>query len=109
MCGDKEQVKEFGKRFQRETFPCNYQERKGKHDSMILTITPPLYETKEYRQYQSEYSKLAPNLSEGDELLKMEIIHILEDQGFKIINTMCNSNGTFEKLMLYKELQQRAN
>ena len=41
VCGDKGLVKEFGKRFQREEFPCDYQEWEGTHDSMISTITPP--------------------------------------------------------------------
>ena len=91
MYGDKEQVKEFGKRFQREAFSFNYQECEGKHDSMISAIT--------HERYPSEYDRLpAPGL------LKMEIIHILEDQGFKIINMVYDSNSGIEKLMMYKEL-----
>ena len=100
MYGDKEQVKEFGKRFQREAFPFNYKECEGKHDSMISTITQfP-------GRYPSEYGRLpAPFSGDGGELLKMEIIHILEDQGFKIINTVYDSDGVIEKLMMYKELE----
>ena len=95
--GDKEQVKEFGKRFQREAFSFNYQECEGKHDSMISAIT--------HERYPSEYDRLpAPFSGNGFELLKMEIIHILEDQGFKIINTVYDSNSGTEKFMMYKEL-----
>ena len=48
-------------------FPCDYQEREGKHDSMISTITPPHGQIKEYRQYESEYSRLNPNLDDSDD------------------------------------------
>ena len=96
--GDKQQVKEFGKRFERETFPFNYQECEGKHDTMISIIT--------CERYPSEYGRLpTPFSCDHGELLKMEIIHILEDQGFKIINTVYDSNLRTEKLMMYKELE----
>ena len=39
MFGDSRLVKEFGKRFQREKFPCDYKEWQANHESMIATIT----------------------------------------------------------------------
>ena len=107
--GDKELVKEFGKRFQREKFPCDYKEWEGTHDSMISTITYPV-QWEESKKFESEYkiftrpSLCNKGLTEGYEMLKMEIIHILEDQGFKIISTMFLPDSTMERIMMYKEV-----
>ena len=37
------------------------------------------------------------------ELPKMEIIHILEDEGFKIISTMFDAETKIQRIMMYKE------
>ena len=100
VLGDSRLVKEFGKKFQREKFPCEYKEQQGNHESMIATITPQgesytQYDHPSYRHYLG-----------GNELLKMEIIHILEDEGFKIISTMSDAETKIQRIIMYKELQQ---
>lgn len=98
--GDKGLVEEFGKRFQREKFPCDYKERQGGHDSMISTISA-------HPQFSFEYINPSDhNVLDDHELLKMEVIHILEDEGFKIINTLFVPERNMERIMMCKELQQ---
>ena len=98
--GDSRLVKEFGKRFQREKFPCDYKEWQANHESMIATITTQ-------RQFFTEYNHPSTPLSfDGYELLKMDIIHILEDEGFKIVSTMFDVETRIQRIMMYKELQQ---
>ena len=102
VLGDSRLVKEFGKRFQREKFPCDYKEQQGNHESMIATITPQ-GQGVFYTQYNHPRNN---DFFGGYELQKMEIIHILEDEGFKIISTMFDAETKIQRIMMYKELQQ---
>ena len=104
MCGDKELVNGLCTKIAQEFkhgFGSNYQYdlADGNHCCSLLTI-------------QKMRDEKAAIKNDMHEILKMEIIQRLTEDGFKIISTVFDPNkesGGAEKHMMYKKFQQPAN
>ncbi|CAB4026852.1 Hypothetical predicted protein [Paramuricea clavata] len=85
--GHKDLVENFEKKYNEKGFSCSYF-RIERHDVVEVTVNPGI----------SIYTTVG-----GVQLLKMQIIFILEGEGFKVNSMVFNQwNGT-EKIMMYKE------
>ena len=96
MCGDQGLVGKFGERFQGMIFPCHYKAHYGKHGSMVSIITPDY----KWENFQSEYGLGSDEMRGGYEMLKMDIIKILQEQGLQVVSTMFDQTSGTEKLMM---------
>ena len=102
MCGDKELVNGLCRKIAQEikhrsNFQYNLAD--GNHCCSLLAI----------QGWRNEKAEIKNNTHE---ILKMEIIQRLTEDGFKIISTVFDPNkesGGAEKHMMYKEFQQPAN
>ena len=102
--GDKTQVQQL--RFilenQRTGSACDYKEHEGNNNSMILTITPVVkHEGTAVEWFQVQYGLASVDqMRDGYEMLKMDIIHMLGDLGFKIVSTVFDPQSGAEKHMM---------
>ena len=93
VCG---QIGNFGATFQGKGFPCHYKQHIGNHGSMVSIITPDY----RWENFQSQYGLGSDEMSGGYEMLKMDIIKILQEQGLQVVSTMFDQTSGTEKLMM---------
>ena len=87
VIGDRDLVADVKEKVDTVLFEINSAEY-GSIMMLKITLRQPML-----GQYEFEY-----------ELPKMGIIHILEDEGFKIISTMFDAETKMERIMMYKEV-----
>ena len=100
--GDKRQVLHLKAILENQRTACDYKEDEGDNKSMILTITPRLkYEGTAVGRFQDQYRLASVDqMRDGYEMLKMDIIHMLGDVGFKTVSTVFDPQSGAEKHMM---------
>ena len=108
--GDKPQVQQlrFILESQQTASACDYKEDKGNNKSMILTITPVVkHEGTAVGSFQVQHGLASVDqMRDGYEMLKMDIIHMLGDLGFKIVSTVFDPQSGGEKHMMVCSYKQ---
>ena len=89
-------------RLKQKQTACDYNEHKGTSENVILAITPRVkQEGNTAGTFQGQYGLASVNqMRDGYEMLKMDIIGVLGDMGFKIVSTVFDPQSGAEKHMM---------